>query len=121
MKNSCFGCADCYEVFDLLMRDSIKQLQGSDTHKGKHPKYGLKILPENITRGLPGAVTEPDAEESQESPENREALKKAENVRMKIRDLKVRMGEAVRNEKYEDAAKYRDMINALRKEGQSDA
>ena len=38
VENSCFGCADCYSVFDLLIRDNIKQLQGSDCHKGKHPK-----------------------------------------------------------------------------------
>ena len=27
VENSCFGCADCYSVFDLLIRDNIKQLQ----------------------------------------------------------------------------------------------
>ena len=37
VKNSCFGCADCYSVFDVLIHDNIKQLQGSDSHRGKKP------------------------------------------------------------------------------------
>lgn len=39
VKNSCFGCADCYSVFDVLIHDNIKQLQGSECHKGKKPRY----------------------------------------------------------------------------------
>lgn len=35
VNNSCFGCADCYGIFDLLIHDNIKQLQGSENHKGK--------------------------------------------------------------------------------------
>lgn len=38
VKNSQFGCPDCYGVFDLLIGEKIRQLQGSDTHKGKRPK-----------------------------------------------------------------------------------
>ena len=38
VKNSRFGCPDCYEVFDLLISDKIKQLQGSDSHRGKKAK-----------------------------------------------------------------------------------
>ena len=39
VENSRFGCADCYGVFDLFIKDKMKQLQGSESHKGKHPKY----------------------------------------------------------------------------------
>lgn len=38
VKNSQFGCPDCYGVFDLLIGEKIRQLQGNDTHKGKRPK-----------------------------------------------------------------------------------
>ena len=34
MENSRFGCPDCYGVFDLLINDKMKQLQGSENHKG---------------------------------------------------------------------------------------
>ena len=33
VKDSCFGCADCYGVFDVLINENIKQLQGSDCHR----------------------------------------------------------------------------------------
>ena len=39
VENSRFGCADCYGVFELFIKDKMKQLQGSESHKGKHPKY----------------------------------------------------------------------------------
>ena len=39
VQNSRFGCPDCYGVFDLFINDKIKQLQGSESHRGKQPKY----------------------------------------------------------------------------------
>ncbi|MEI3176472.1 MAG: hypothetical protein V8S96_08535 [Lachnospiraceae bacterium] len=33
VKNSRFGCPDCYGVFDLLMSENIKRIQGSVNHK----------------------------------------------------------------------------------------
>ena len=39
VENSRFGCPDCYGVFDLFISDKMKQLQGSESHKGKHPKF----------------------------------------------------------------------------------
>ena len=38
VQNSRFGCPDCYGVFDLFISDKIKQLQGSESHRGKIPK-----------------------------------------------------------------------------------
>ncbi len=38
LKKSRFGCADCYQVFDLLITDNIKKVQGSESHKGKIPE-----------------------------------------------------------------------------------
>lgn len=37
VKDSQFGCPDCYSVFDPLIRENIKHLQGSERHVGKHP------------------------------------------------------------------------------------
>ena len=38
IKNSRFGCADCYHVFDPLLGEKIKKLQENSSHTGKHPK-----------------------------------------------------------------------------------
>ena len=41
-----FGCPDCYRVFDLLIGEKIKKMQGNDSHTGKRPKFQVeeKIL-----------------------------------------------------------------------------
>ena len=50
VKDSRFGCADCYSVFDLLINDKIKQLQGNVRHTGKHPKFQkIKADPFHLT------------------------------------------------------------------------
>ena len=82
VENSRFGCPDCYEMFDLLMRDSIKHLQGSETHKGKRPKYGLKMVPEGLTAELPGGL------EAQPGPASKEgSAAPARSREEELRDL----------------------------------
>lgn len=99
ITNSRFGCADCYSVFDLLISDNIKQLQGSDFHKGKHPS-GRK--PEQTERF--SIQDEPVYQSAEEE----------------IQVLTARLKEAIRREEYEIAAQCRDKIKEL-KEGKADA
>ena len=116
VENSRFGCPDCYEMFDLLMRDSIKHLQGSETHKGKRPKYGLKMVPEGLTAELPGGL------EAQPGPASKEgSAAPARSREEELRDLKVRLRQAIFEEAYERAAEYRDQIRKLEKEDGADA
>lgn len=126
VENSQFGCPDCYEVFGLLINDSIKQLQGSDQHKGKRPKYGLKMLPES--RGNDSAAengspenTQPEAAELQAAgPENAAGNdgkpdgRRAERTQ-ELRALRLKLNRAVKEEKYEIAAQCRDRIRELEK------
>ena len=56
IKNSAFGCAECYNVFGPLLDDSIKKIQGSVTHQGKKPYRLMKSM-----RSMnAGGVTEED-------------------------------------------------------------
>lgn len=140
LKNSRFGCPDCYEVFDILIRDSIKQLQGSETHKGKRPKYGLRMVPESLTKELPGgtenggaaekrvsgAVEEENKGAAEESAGGKNAtgetrVQEAAERRQSIEALRRRLKQAVREEAYAEAAQYRDQIRALEKEERADA
>lgn len=102
VQNSCFGCADCYGVFDPLIQDNIKQLQGSDSHKGKRPLYQTVSGEEGGERTDGAGQPVPKLEK--ETPE--------EQIRIWDRKLK----EALRMEEYETAAVCRDKIRAL-KEG----
>lgn len=97
VKNSSFGCADCYGVFDLLIHDTMMQLQGNDCHKGKRPLYQ--------DHGEAGA--DPAARPGQGE------VTREEQLRAWNRKLR----EALRLEEYETAAVCRDRIREL-KEGE---
>ena len=118
VKNSRFGCPDCYGVFDLLISDNIKQLQGSDSHTGKRPRYRAAEdgTQEPVREGGPGAV-KADAETAPTGGGQSDAPVKAEqNVEEQIRVLKARLQDALAREEYETAAQCRDKIKEL-KEG----
>lgn len=120
VKNSRFGCADCYSVFDLLIHDKIRQLQGNVRHTGKHPKF-QKIKadpfhlvscdqPEKGTADMTPASCKEQTLNTDAAVEN--------ETQLQIRKLEARLREAVRAEEYEIAADCRDQIRAL-KEAQS--
>ena len=120
VKDSRFGCADCYSVFDLLINDKIKQLQGNVRHTGKHPKFQkIKADPFHLT-----SCDQPEKGTADMTPANREEQTlntdaPVENeTQLQIRKLEARLREAVRAEEYEIAAECRDQIRAL-KEAQS--
>jgi len=98
VKNSCFGCPDCYGVFDLLINDSIKQMQGSGAHVGKKP-------------------TGQRTENKEAQPVSADSSGEESEIRL----LEARLKEAVREEEYELAAKYRDQIKELKEGKGTDA
>lgn len=100
VKDSCFGCADCYGVFDVLINENIKQLQGSDCHRGKHPVYQRSGVPDDLKQ---------DDATGHDSVEN------------EIRDLEIRLREAIRMEEYETAAQCRDRIRELKEGNEANA
>ena len=103
VNNSCFGCADCYGVFDLLIHDNIRQLQGNDCHKGKRPAYQ-------------GTLDEL-AEKEGGTEEDQGSRPPEEEIRLWERRLK----EALRLEEYETAALCRDKIKELKEGKEADA
>lgn len=110
VDSSRFGCPDCYSVFDLLISDNIKKLQGNDTHKGKKPKY-QKIEPVSAV-GEPGKTI---------SDYGNAGLKETLPVKEQLAILKARLQEAVLKEEFEAAASYRDQIKELSQEEEQDA
>lgn len=108
VENSRFGCPDCYGVFDLFIGDKIKQLQGSESHKGKHPKFQSRLerqRQEEIEADL-GRM-----DENGNLKEDPEAV-----IRDQIARLNLQLKEALKKEDYEKAAQCRDQIRSLRKE-----
>ena len=103
IKNSRFGCPECYGVFDLLIGENIRQLQGSDTHKGKHPRYHYQEDGEQFS-------VETHSGQEDAGPD------KELDIEEQIRILNARLQEAIVREEYETAAQCRDKIREL-KEG----
>ncbi len=101
VKNSCFGCADCYGVFDVLIHDNIKHIQGSDHHKGKIP-----------------AGRQADGEDAQQTADPSETGE--QSVRSRIQLLERQLKDALRKEEYETAAWCRDQIRALKEGKEND-
>lgn len=87
MKEGRFGCVSCYDSFEKVLEKSIKNIQGADTHIGKRPK-GFETKADKIVKEL----SETDK-------------------------LSIRLQEAIEKEEFEEAAKIRDRMRELKKEG----
>lgn len=105
VRDSRFGCADCYSVFGPLMEDSLKQLQGNLIHTGKTPVY-----------------------QNSEDPASAGGQKKEKNVtdeatvqEKELYELDSKLKEALRFEDYETAAVCRDRIRELKKGNETNA
>lgn len=83
-----FGCGDCYETFESRIAPLMKEIQGSNKHEGR----------------LQGSKNKNMNEESAKR-ENRKEEKNDE-----IENLKEELKKAIKEERYEDAAKLRDEI-----------
>lgn len=94
-KTSFLGCEHCYESFKEELSKLIPRLQGATDHKG--------YIPENFQ------------ERQKEMEEQEEKIKNvtSEEPIDEIEELKAKLNLAVEEERYEDAASYRDQIKKL--------
>ena len=112
VKNSRFGCPDCYGVFDLLMSENIKRIQGSVNHKGKHPRFHYED--EFGTERKASGAENNAVEKTGWNPEDAEREEK-------LAVLKSKLPAAILEEEYEQAAKYRDEIRELKERTETHA
>ena len=82
------GCANCYKVFEAQLAPTIARIHGKTVHIGKKP--------------LPA--------KSDEQPKQQKAV--IDPKEQRIKELKDRMAEAIKNEEFEKAAELRDQIKA---------
>lgn len=99
VKNSSFGCPDCYDVFGPLIADKIKKLQGSDTHLGKRPMLYNREQSDTEVREI--------------------TADREEDLQKEIEFLSKKLKEAVYIEDFEEAARLRDLISELKEKGGS--
>ncbi len=87
-----FGCANCYDTFESRIEPIIRKMQGSSQHVGRL-----------------GKVTE---HKLNTKPNVKKKIQKQDSQKNEIEQLKEKLKKAVQEEKYEEAAKLRDEINA---------
>lgn len=96
------GCANCYETFEERLDPIIKKIQGSNVHVGRTGK----IIDDKIGKKFNAENNKKDEKETkQNSKEN--------NKTLELEKLQEDLKSAIKDERYEDAAKLRDEIKKI--------
>ena len=101
-KTGYLGCPFCYKTFNKSISPLLRRIHGNNKHIGKKPK---KIT---FTEPIISAQNEP--EETKMTGQERAA--EPRNKFEELKNLKSGLELAVKEERYEDAAKLRDRIKA---------
>ena len=116
IKNSAFGCAECYNVFGPLLDESIKKIQGSVNHQGKKPYRLMKSMrstnAENMSENEASVIAE--AEDGIVDSTKQEKKPTRASLEHEIDVADKRLKQAVLEEDFEEAARLRDYIKDLR-------
>lgn len=88
-----FGCSNCYDIFENRISSILKNLQGANRHIGR----GYKEI-------MPKADSEEKTVKKVSNKEKKET---------KLEKLQKDLQKAIKDERYEDAAKIRDEIKKI--------
>ena len=86
-----YGCANCYDVFEDRMDPILKKLQGANRHNGRLGKVSDNSI----------KFDKKEEQKTQNSGDN------------KLEKLQEDLKQAIKEERYEDAAKIRDEIKKM--------
>ena len=127
-KGSRFGCPGCYDAFADRLPEFLSQMQFGALHVGKSPKKHadssslnpLDLLGkaiEQVGRLFSSPLPQGGSELPAQAPGPEPAAEDSapEPAAESVDALRAKLDEAVREERYEDAAKLRDRINSLSK------
>lgn len=103
IKTGMFGCSECYKTFSNPIDSLLKNLHGTAKHIGRKPKK-IKGNVETTEKEIGTEDTNENVEES-----NEEQIK-TEKVNYEKIKLEKELEQAIKDERYEDAAKYRDEL-----------
>ncbi len=116
IKNSAFGCAECYNVFGPLLDESIKKIQGSVNHQGKKPYRLMKSMrstnAENMSENEASVIAEAGDGIADSTKQEKKPTRASLEHEIDVADK--RLKQAVLEENFEEAARLRDHIKDLR-------
>lgn len=98
-----FGCSDCYDTFSGPIDSLLKNLHGTAKHIGRGAKNVDDLLGKN-------------AKSKTKNNSKLSGKNKAENSEnSELENLQKQLDKAIKEERYEDAAKIRDKIKEMNK------
>lgn len=101
------GCEDCFDVFEDKLDPIIKKIQGANRHVGRIGK----LL--NESNSNEGSIKNANVKEDIQTTDELQKDSKANSKEMEIERLQRELKNAIKEERYEDAAKIRDEIKKL--------
>ncbi len=109
-----FGCGDCYMTFADKILPVLKNLHGSSRYVGRDYREAIDELEDNKSRfeASQKQKNKMNIQDSKENKENTEKKKQEKEIEKLQKDLQ----KAIKEERYEDAAKIRDEIKKIEKE-----
>ena len=113
------GCPNCYTDIGDRLDAILKRIQGADRHVGRKAKNHGEIISKNLTNIIKedmGDSNKREEETVQEKiHEKGKIVEKKEEVKEenKLEKLNKELEKAIKDERYEDAAKIRDEIKKL--------
>ena len=105
-----FGCGNCYITFADRISPVLKKLHGSSKYVGREYREAIDELEENKNRFEEAQKTKGKASRPKEGA-NKEKSEKEKQLEKLQKDLQ----QAIKEERYEDAAKIRDNIKEIEK------
>lgn len=106
IEKGMFGCSECYETFSNPIDSLLKNLHGTSKHVGRHPElkqYKKKEIELN---------KEIDDKKKYNNGNNVEEKEDKEDS--KKEKLQIELEKAIKEERYEDAAKIRDQLKEMK-------
>lgn len=101
IKTGMFGCEDCYDTFADPIDALLKNLHGTARHIGRIPGKRANNIKIN--------------EENQNNKEEKNDSNNKPNKVNKKEELQQELEKAIKEERYEDAAKIRDKLKEIEK------
>ncbi len=105
ISSGVFGCSECYNVFSNPIESLLKNLHGTAKHVGRVPKVKNNTIEKNkLDLDIESKKIPNDNSDTKET-------KKDDKIKKLEKDLEL----AIKEERYEDAAKIRDELKEMNK------
>lgn len=101
IKSGKFGCDNCYDTFENKIDALLKNIHGVNRHVGRNSK--MIGANKNINQ----------IENNNKTAKQKDKVNKQDKRQAKIEELKERLKQEIKEERYEDAAKTRDEIKKI--------